>query len=325
MNFEIKELSVSEIKPDKNQPRKSFDDESLQNLAESILSNGLINPIEVDENNVIITGEQRWRAHKIAKLKTIECKIVKGQSKMQRLGRQLSENISRNNLKIHECIDSIKEFMEELKKNIGSTSDKLHGNNKLIGETAKRIGTSERWLHSNLKFDEEAPAKLKKAVHDGDLSISVATEIMSAPEEERDEITETAIQLQSPAVVGTKKVESIREIVRTKKEQAQTQKALEELKKKNEEIKDAKKWEVKVTTTEEVLGRIKEGIFSTYRELDGLMSHVRRIKSTKFYLYKAKEKENFFKVIEGTIKKVDAWKKELQDFKDEFEIEIVKE
>lgn len=89
MEYKIKELNVSDIKPDKNQPRKTFEDESLQHLAESILSNGLLNPIEVDENNIITDGERRWRAHKLAKIKTITCRVVPNKDKTEKLRRQL--------------------------------------------------------------------------------------------------------------------------------------------------------------------------------------------------------------------------------------------
>ena len=68
---------ISEIKPDKEQPRKTFEDESLKFLSESILSNGLITPIDIDEDGMIIDGERRWRAHKIAGLKEIEVRVVK--------------------------------------------------------------------------------------------------------------------------------------------------------------------------------------------------------------------------------------------------------
>lgn len=76
MDYEIKEILIDKIKPDKNQPRKTFDEEELKNLANSIIENGLLQPIEIDEENMIIDGERRWRAHKIAKKKTIRCVVI---------------------------------------------------------------------------------------------------------------------------------------------------------------------------------------------------------------------------------------------------------
>src|SRR3990167_10608417 len=89
MEYKLKELNLFDIKPDKNQPRKTFDAEILQHLAESILSNGLLNPIEVDEDYVLTDGERRWRAYKIAGLKTITARVVKTKDKTDKLRRQL--------------------------------------------------------------------------------------------------------------------------------------------------------------------------------------------------------------------------------------------
>jgi len=76
-------IEVSKIKPDPNQPRKTFDEDKLKYLAESILSNGLLKPIEIDENNIIIDGERRWRASKIAELKEVRIKYKSKKRKKQ--------------------------------------------------------------------------------------------------------------------------------------------------------------------------------------------------------------------------------------------------
>lgn len=77
MEYKIKELNVSDIKPDKNQPRKTFDEEQLQHLAESILSNGLLNPIEVDEDGIITERARRW-ADQLDNLKdNLEMELVR--------------------------------------------------------------------------------------------------------------------------------------------------------------------------------------------------------------------------------------------------------
>jgi len=74
----IKEIEVEKIKPDPEQPRESFDKEKLKELAQTFKTQGIIQPIEIDENYQIITGERRWRAAKLAGLKKIPCKIVRG-------------------------------------------------------------------------------------------------------------------------------------------------------------------------------------------------------------------------------------------------------
>ena len=66
----IENIQISKIRPDKDQPRKYIDPEAVEGLAESYKNQGLINPIEVDKDNVIITGELRYQAAKKAGLKT---------------------------------------------------------------------------------------------------------------------------------------------------------------------------------------------------------------------------------------------------------------
>ena len=70
----IENISVDQLNPGQYQPRKRFDEESLQELADSIIEQGLMHPISVrkQENNFeIIAGEGRWRAAKLAKVATI--------------------------------------------------------------------------------------------------------------------------------------------------------------------------------------------------------------------------------------------------------------
>ena len=66
-----KMVSVDSIRPDPDQPRKEFDEAVLEEMKISILKSGIINDIEIDENSVIVTGEQRWRAAKMAGLKEV--------------------------------------------------------------------------------------------------------------------------------------------------------------------------------------------------------------------------------------------------------------
>ena len=70
----IENISVDQLNPGQYQPRKRFDEESLQELADSIIEQGLMQPIIVrkSENNFeIMAGERRWRAAKLAKFETI--------------------------------------------------------------------------------------------------------------------------------------------------------------------------------------------------------------------------------------------------------------
>ena len=73
-NDVLKNLKITEVEPNRDQPRKKFDQESLEGLAESIKTYGVIQPIIVSKKDGyygIIAGERRWRACKIAGLKEI--------------------------------------------------------------------------------------------------------------------------------------------------------------------------------------------------------------------------------------------------------------
>ncbi|MBP5163561.1 MAG: ParB/RepB/Spo0J family partition protein [Spirochaetales bacterium] len=97
----IMEIDVSSIKPNPNQPRKTFDPDALMDLSSSIKAQGVLQPILVEEiaDNVyvIVAGERRYRAAKLAGLRKIPC-IVRSFSDLQRMEISLIENIQRENL-----------------------------------------------------------------------------------------------------------------------------------------------------------------------------------------------------------------------------------
>ena len=96
----ILELSVKEIRPNPYQPRKSFDDSALFELGESIKNDGLLQPVVVTEDidgYMLIAGERRLRASKLAKLKTIRAIVLNSdEQKMRQFA--LIENIQREEL-----------------------------------------------------------------------------------------------------------------------------------------------------------------------------------------------------------------------------------
>ena|SRR3990167_8468357 len=94
------EIEVSKIQPDLDQPRKQFIDKNIDSLAESLKTEGLINPIEVDESGKIITGELRYRAAKKLGWTTIPVTLRKKKlSPYERLRRQMAENLHQSGSK----------------------------------------------------------------------------------------------------------------------------------------------------------------------------------------------------------------------------------
>jgi ParB family chromosome partitioning protein len=109
--MEILNLNPQDLKPDKNQPRKEITDEQISEMAISIKNEGIINPIEIDKNNIIITGEVRWRASIEAGLKEVPCKILEI-DKDHRFIRQMHENMHHNTMSAMDTAEGLKKTIE---------------------------------------------------------------------------------------------------------------------------------------------------------------------------------------------------------------------
>ena len=100
-NETVMEIPLSKIKPNPYQPRKIFKEEEISQLANSILTSGLISPINVVKDAtgfILVAGERRFKAHQFNKAKTIKAIVVNyNQDKMQEMA--LIENIQREKLK----------------------------------------------------------------------------------------------------------------------------------------------------------------------------------------------------------------------------------
>lgn len=108
-------VKISQVEPNKNQPRKNFDEDSLQELADSIKQFGIIQPLVVQKNGKfyeIIAGERRWRAARLAGLKEVPV-IVKEYSAQEVMEIALIENIQREDLNPIEEAQAYKRLIEE--------------------------------------------------------------------------------------------------------------------------------------------------------------------------------------------------------------------
>jgi len=180
-NTGVKEIRVNEIEPNTNQPRKSFDDEKLQQLAESIKQHGIVQPIIVKKENDIyriVAGERRWRAARLAGLVSVPV-IVKDISNRQIMEIALIENLQREDLNpIEEA-----EAFERLIKDYEMTQDEL---SKTIGRSRSAIANSIRLLSlcdpiKSFVINGELSsghARTLLAVEDGELQKKIAGEII---------------------------------------------------------------------------------------------------------------------------------------------------
>ncbi len=108
-------LSIDEIEPNRLQPRKKFDEDALQELAESIKQFGLIQPIVVKNNGTyyeIVAGERRWRAARIAGLKEVPV-VIKAYDEQESVEIAIVENLQREDLNAIEEALAYKRLIEE--------------------------------------------------------------------------------------------------------------------------------------------------------------------------------------------------------------------
>ena len=139
-------VDIQRIKPNKYQPRKSFDDNALNELANSIKANGLIQPIVVRRKGKyyeIIAGERRWRASKIAGIEKIGV-LIKDVLDSNTLEMALIENLQREELNPIEEAEAYKQLVnnlnlthEEISKRIGKNRSTITNQIRLLELTDK--------------------------------------------------------------------------------------------------------------------------------------------------------------------------------------------
>ena len=124
----VDEVALSLIKPNINQPRKNFDEEALKELAESIKTHGIIQPIvlnqEDDGTYMIIAGERRYRAAKIAGLDYVPA-VIKTFTPKQVKEISIIENLQREDLNPVEAARAIKQLMEEYSFTQEAVADRI--------------------------------------------------------------------------------------------------------------------------------------------------------------------------------------------------------
>ena len=147
---------MSDISVGPYQPRKSIDDDALRELADSIKVQGLIQPIVVREVNSnaqvkyeIIAGERRWRASKMAGLKTVPV-VIKNVDDQTAMAMALIENLQRENLNSHEEAEGLARLIEE--HNLThSDAGKLLGKSRAAVSNLLRLLTAPNVIQGLLK------------------------------------------------------------------------------------------------------------------------------------------------------------------------------
>lgn len=123
----VRDIAIDDIDPNSEQPRREFDKEALEQLAQSIREAGVLSPILVVENGSryrIVAGERRYRASRLAGLSTVPC-IVRSMTTAQQMEAALIENLQREDLNPIEEASAIKSLMQECGYTQEQTAQKL--------------------------------------------------------------------------------------------------------------------------------------------------------------------------------------------------------
>ncbi len=178
---EIKELAVSEVFPNPEQPRKAFDENALKELAASILKHGVIQPITVAESHggyMIVAGERRFRASVLAGLKTVPA-IVKDYDEREIKEVALLENLQREDLNPIEEARALKRLMDEF----DLTQD----------EVAERLGKSRSAVANTLRLLNLSP-ETTRLVQRGELTAGHARALVTMPFVKQSAIARKAVK-----------------------------------------------------------------------------------------------------------------------------------
>ena len=168
----VQYISIHDVKPNANQPRKVFDEEKIAELAASIKENGIIQPLIVRKKGKgyeIVAGERRWRASVKAELKEVPC-IVRELDDEQNMLLAIVENMQREDLNPMEEAEGLNQMIAAY----GLTQEQV---SKSIGKSRPYIANSLRLL--------KLPEEIRDLISDGSLSAGHGRTLVSVPDEAR--------------------------------------------------------------------------------------------------------------------------------------------
>ena len=160
------EIKISLIKPNPHQPRKHFDEETLNQLADSIKEHGILQPLVVSKEGneyILIAGERRLRASKIAGLEKVPV-IMRTTREQQKLELAIIENVQRADLNVLEEAASYRKMIDEFTM----TQD----------EVAKKVGKSRSAVANALRL-LTLPLEVKKGLREGKITEGHARTILA--------------------------------------------------------------------------------------------------------------------------------------------------
>lgn len=177
----VSELPISEIEPDRSQPRQTWDDASLEDLANSIAQHGVISPILVRPipagNYQIVAGERRWRASRLAGKTTIPV-IIRNLSDLEAMTFALIENLQREDLNPVDEALGYKQLMdvagltqEQAAKQVGRSRPAVANSLRLLGLPKEALNLLKEGKITS------GHAKAILSIADDSLRVSVARQV----------------------------------------------------------------------------------------------------------------------------------------------------
>lgn len=175
-------IPINNIKYDSNQPRKNFDYEKIAELAESIKTHGIIQPLilrkDNDENYIIVAGERRWRAAKMAGLKELPA-IIMELSENDVLEISLIENIQREDLNPIEEALAYKKLLDEFKITQEELSKRIGKSRVAIANTIRLINLDKRVQQYVIDgIISEGHGRVLLSVEKNDLQYEIAQKVI---------------------------------------------------------------------------------------------------------------------------------------------------
>jgi len=208
-------VKITKVEPNRDQPRKNFDEDSLQELADSIKQFGLLQPILVQDRKdyyEIIAGERRWRAAKIAGLKEIPV-IIRNYTDQEIVEIALIENIQREDLNPIEEARAFKKLLEEFHLKQDEVAERVSKSRTAVTNSVRLLKLSDSVQqmiiddmlstgHARALIpieDKELQLQLAQRIFDEKLSVREVEKIVKVilnPEKEKDKKEETPQSIQ---------------------------------------------------------------------------------------------------------------------------------
>lgn len=210
----VETLKITEVEPNREQPRKNFNEDALLELSDSIKQYGVIQPLIVqkkEDHYEIIAGERRWRAAKMAGIKEIPV-IIKDYSDQQVMEISLIENIQREDLNPIEEAMAYKNLMEEFHLKQDEIAEKVSKSRTAVTNSMRLLKLDKRV--QQMMIDDmisAGHARTLITIEDPDVQYNIATKIFDEKLSVRE--TEKMVKLIQKPEVKKEKAEKVNSFI----------------------------------------------------------------------------------------------------------------